>query len=76
MAVPDYQFLMLPVLMASADGEIRIGDAVDRLAEKLNLAPDERARARRLSRRYWNGRYRMLSITVFSSWHVGSLRPR
>ncbi|HEY4044193.1 MAG TPA: restriction endonuclease [Rhodopila sp.] len=34
---------MLPVLMASAAGEIRIGDAVDRLAEQLNLSPDERA---------------------------------
>jgi restriction system protein len=43
MAVPDYQSLMLPVLLVSATGEIRIGDAVDRLAEQLNLCPDERA---------------------------------
>lgn len=43
MAVPDYQSLMLPVLMISAAGEIRVGDAVDRLAEQLNLTPDERA---------------------------------
>jgi restriction system protein len=34
---------MLPVLMISAGGEIRIGDAVDRLAEQLKLSPDERA---------------------------------
>jgi restriction system protein len=43
MAVPDYQSLMLPVLMISAAGEMRIGDAVDRLAEQLNLTADERA---------------------------------
>jgi restriction system protein len=43
MAVPDYQSLMLPVLIASAAGEVRIGDAVDRLAEQLNLTPEERA---------------------------------
>jgi restriction system protein len=43
MAVPDYQSLMLPVLMASTAGEVRIGDAVDRLAELLNLTPDDRA---------------------------------
>ncbi len=42
MAVPDYQSLMLPVLMVSADRETRVGEAVDRLAEQLNLTPDER----------------------------------
>jgi restriction system protein len=29
--------------MAAADGEIRVGDAVDRLAEQLKLTPDERS---------------------------------
>lgn len=42
MPVPDYQSLMLPVLLVSSADEIRIGDAVDRLAEQLNLTPDER----------------------------------
>jgi restriction system protein len=42
MTVPDYQSLMLPVLELSATGEIRIGDAVDSLAEQLHLAEDER----------------------------------
>nr|WP_294523723.1 restriction endonuclease [uncultured Rhodopila sp.] len=42
MAVPDYQSLMLPVLVMSAAGEMRIGDAVERLAEQLHLSPDER----------------------------------
>jgi restriction system protein len=44
MAVPDYQSLMLPVLMLSTAGEVRIGDAVDCLAEQFSLNPDERAR--------------------------------
>src|ERR1700750_1253738 len=43
MAVPDYQSLMLPVLTVATAGEIRIGDAVDRLAEQIHLTPDERA---------------------------------
>lgn len=34
---------MLPVLLSSADGEIRIGDAVDKLALKLGLTPEERS---------------------------------
>jgi hypothetical protein len=33
---------MLPVLVASAAGEIRVGDAVERLAEQLHLIPNER----------------------------------
>jgi restriction system protein len=43
MAIPDYQSLMLPVLTVSAAGEVRIGDAVDRIAEQLHLTEDERA---------------------------------
>jgi restriction system protein len=43
MSIPDYQSLMLPVLSASLAGEIRIGDVVERLAEKLGLTPAERA---------------------------------
>ena len=42
MPVPDYQTLMLPVLAASAEGEIRIGLVVDRLADQLALTADER----------------------------------
>jgi restriction system protein len=41
MSIPDYQSLMLPVLSASLDGEIRIGDIVERLAEKLGLTPEK-----------------------------------
>lgn len=43
MAVPDYQFLMLPVLSASSKGEVRVGDAVDMIGEQLQLTPEERA---------------------------------
>lgn len=43
MSIPAYQSLMLPVLSASLDGEIRISDVVKRLAEKLCLMPEERS---------------------------------
>jgi restriction system protein len=43
MAIPDYQSLMLPVLSASLEDEIRMGDLVEKLAEKFALTPDERA---------------------------------
>jgi restriction system protein len=43
MPIPDYQSLMLPVLIASSNGEMRIGSVVDTLAEKLGLTPEERA---------------------------------
>lgn len=43
MSVPDYQSLMLPVLMQSASGEVRIGDVVDQLADQLKLSEDDRA---------------------------------
>jgi restriction endonuclease Mrr len=33
---------MLPVLLASADGEVRVSDVVDRIAETLGLTPEER----------------------------------
>lgn len=43
MAIPDYQALMLPVLVAAADGEVRIGEVIGLLAEKLGLTPEERS---------------------------------
>jgi restriction system protein len=42
MTVPDYQSLMLPVLAASSNGEVRIGDVVNQLADDLKLSPEER----------------------------------
>jgi restriction system protein len=41
--IPDYQSLMLPVLTASANGEVRIGLIVEHLAETLGLSPEERS---------------------------------
>jgi len=41
--IPDYQTLMRPVLACTAAGETKIGDAVEQLADKLGLTPDERA---------------------------------
>ena len=36
--VPDYQSLMLPVLRAAGQGEIRIGDLIVQLANILGLS--------------------------------------
>lgn len=41
--IPDYQTLMRPVLMCAATGETRISDAVDKIADSLNLTTEERA---------------------------------
>ena len=40
--IPDYQALMRPVLECAKDGEVRIGDIVDRLADRFELNEDER----------------------------------
>lgn len=42
MAIPDYQTLMLPVLRAAADGEVRIGDVVQQLSDEFDLTAEER----------------------------------
>jgi restriction system protein len=42
MSVPDYQSLMLPVLQTASRGEVRIGDAVEELADQLSLTAEER----------------------------------
>ena len=41
--IPDFQSLMLPVLEDVARGESRVGATVERLADRLNLSPDQRA---------------------------------
>jgi restriction system protein len=43
MAVPDYQSLMLPVLRSAEQVEVRIGNVVERLADQLGLASEDRA---------------------------------
>ncbi len=41
-AVPEYQSLMLPVLSLASEGEVRVGDAVERLAGELGLSDEDR----------------------------------
>ncbi|MCY4560541.1 MAG: restriction endonuclease [Chloroflexi bacterium] len=40
--IPDYQTLMRPVLESAQEGEVRIGEVVDRLADRLDLSEEER----------------------------------
>ena len=42
MTIPSYQSLMLPLLKLAADGEIRVSDAIERLATDLRLTEDEK----------------------------------
>lgn len=42
MAIPDYQTLMLPVLRLAGEGEQRVADVVDLIADKLGLTSEER----------------------------------
>lgn len=42
MSIPDFQSLMLPVLMASSPGEVRISNVVDSIADHLKLTDEER----------------------------------
>jgi restriction system protein len=43
MSIPDYQSFMLPVLVASSQGEVRIGQVVDELANQLELSQEDRS---------------------------------
>lgn len=43
MAIPDYQTVMLPVLRAAAGGEVRVSEAVEKLADEFALSDEERA---------------------------------
>jgi restriction system protein len=42
MSIPDYQSLMLPVLIASSEGEVRIRQVAKELADQLGLSTEER----------------------------------
>jgi restriction system protein len=43
MPIPDYQTLMLPVLRLAAEGERRVGEVAEIVADQFGLGPDERA---------------------------------
>ena len=42
MPIPDFQSVILPVLRLSAEGEIKLSDAVMRLSEEFGLTEDDR----------------------------------
>lgn len=42
MPIPDYQALMLPVLRLASEGEKRVADVIDRIADEFGLSADER----------------------------------
>jgi restriction system protein len=42
MTIPDYQSLMLPVLRIAAQGETKVPDAAERIANELGLTGVER----------------------------------
>ncbi|MDH7639975.1 restriction endonuclease [Sphingomonas oryzagri] len=42
MRIPDYQSLMLPVLKAAAEGDTRVPEVADRIADDLGLSEEER----------------------------------
>ncbi|MGO8534172.1 restriction endonuclease [Rhizobium ruizarguesonis] len=42
MPIPDYQTLMLPVLRLAAEGETRVAQVAERIANDLGLTPEER----------------------------------
>jgi len=42
MAIPNYQTLMLPVLVLASEGEQRVGDIIDRIADQFGLTEAER----------------------------------
>jgi restriction system protein len=42
MPIPDYQTLMLPVLRLAAQGETRVPDVEERVADEFGLTPGER----------------------------------
>jgi len=43
MAIPDFQTLMLPVLRIAAKGEVRISEAVEKLADEFGLSAEDRS---------------------------------
>lgn len=41
-SIPDYQTLMLPVLRLAAEGETRVADVAERIADALGLSEAQR----------------------------------
>ena len=43
MSIPEFQSFMLPVLQIAAEGEVRISDVVERLADEFALSAEDRS---------------------------------
>ncbi len=43
LVIPDFQTLMLPVLRTAAEGEVRISQVMEQLADQFRLSPEERS---------------------------------
>jgi restriction system protein len=43
LSIPDFQSFMLPVLRVAAEGEVRISDVVERLADEFALSAEDRS---------------------------------
>lgn len=43
MSIPDFQTLMLPVLKVAAEGEVKISDVIERLADEFALSEEDRS---------------------------------
>lgn len=59
MPIPDYQTLMLPVLRLAAEGETRVADVAERIADELGLSAEERDEL------FPSGRERVLNNHVY-----------
>jgi hypothetical protein len=65
MSIPDYQSLMLPVLLASSKGEVRIGLVADELADELGLSQPRIAKSKLFSyMTCWNISATLLRISL------------
>ncbi|MFY9970777.1 MAG: restriction endonuclease [Roseiarcus sp.] len=73
MSIPDYQTLMLPLLRLAADGEKRVADVADRIADEFKLSPEEReallpsGRQRVLNNRIHWAKFYMSKASLISS---------
>ncbi len=73
MTIPDYQSLMLPVLRLAAEGETRVADLAERIANDLGLTEEERqellpsGRQRRLHNRIQWAKFYMSKAGLIAS---------
>lgn len=80
MPIPDYQTLMLPVLRLASEGEQRVADVVDRIADEFRMTGEERqtllpsGRQRVLHNRIHWAKFYMTKAGLIASPSRGRLR--